>query len=341
MRISAIIPVYNSTNYLRKCLAALAPAVGPDFEVIVVDDASTDDIAAIVAGGPVRLLRLSRNSGPATARNHAARHATGDVLFFVDADVVVRPDTLSRIRATLTADPTLAAVFGSYDDQPAAPGLVSQYRNLLHHYVHQTGNSEAFTFWSGCGAIRRVVFEQLDGFDERRFARGLQDVELGYRLRDAGHRVLLDKQLLCTHLKQWTLSSMVETDTVKRAIPWTYLILDRRMAPSDLNIKADQRLSIVLVAVAGLSLALSAAWPKALVATALSLVGVGFLNRRLYRFFLDKRGLRFAVGAFFLHLLYFVCSGVGFAYASIVYRLAGLPMGAAGSEVDRLPRSRS
>ena len=55
----------------------------------------------------------------------------------------------------LREEPGIAAVFGSYDDEPGAPNLVSQYRNLLHHFVHQTGRTEASTFWTGCGAVRR------------------------------------------------------------------------------------------------------------------------------------------------------------------------------------------
>ena len=77
---------------------------------------------------------------------------------------------------------------------PRLQGVVSQYRNLLHHFVHQHGNSEASTFWAGCGAIRRSVFEEMGGFDEQRFPTpSIEDIELGYRLRQAGHRILLDK----------------------------------------------------------------------------------------------------------------------------------------------------
>jgi hypothetical protein len=69
------------------------------------------------------------------------------------------------------AEPDLAAVFGLYDAAPAALRVISQYRNLLHHFVHQNGNPQASTFSAGCGAIRRSVFEQIGGFDEKRFPR--------------------------------------------------------------------------------------------------------------------------------------------------------------------------
>ena len=75
------------------------------------------------------------------------------MLLFIDADVVVHPDVVARIRQAFEEEPSLAAVFGSYDANPRAPGIVSRYRNLLHHFVHQRGHREAATFWAGLGAV--------------------------------------------------------------------------------------------------------------------------------------------------------------------------------------------
>jgi cellulose synthase/poly-beta-1,6-N-acetylglucosamine synthase-like glycosyltransferase len=188
---------------------------------------------------------------------------------------------------------------------------VSQYRNLLHHYVHQNGKTDASTFWTGCGAIRRSAFDAMQGFDPTAI---VDDIDMGYRLKSAGYRILLDRSLLCSHLKSWTLRSMLETDIRLRALPWSRLILQRGILPNDLNLRMDQRVSACLVMLAVVCLLLS----QSLAAVALSsacLGGVLFLNRRLYRFFLAHRGPRFLAAALLLHLTYLLCSFVCFVAA--------------------------
>ena len=152
------------------------------------------------------------------------------LIFFLDADVAVHPETLGRALARFDADPALTAFFGSYDDQPGRTGFVSQYRNLLHHFVHQQGDFRddirpAHTFWTGCGMIRRDVFLEYGGFDPRLYPRpAIEDIELGYRLTRAGHRIVLARDVLATHMKRWTLAEMVRTDIFRRGVPWMLLI---------------------------------------------------------------------------------------------------------------------
>jgi GT2 family glycosyltransferase len=324
VRLSIIVPAYNSRSDLQECLSAVLAAAPANSEFIVVDDGSTEQMSVPNAPG-VRLLRLPKNAGPSSARNYGARHAKGDILLFVDSDVIIAPDAVQRMLAVFEKDSTVAAVFGSYDNRPRAKGLVSQFRNLLHHYVHQTGSPEASTFWGGCGAMRRSVFEEVGGFDEQRFTRFMEDVELGYRVRLAGHRIVLDRTIQGTHLKRWTLRSMIRTDTVGRAVPWTRLILERKQMPSDLNLKASQRASVALVAIALAALFMAAVMPRialgALVLAVAAVSAIVVLNRDLYRFFLRERGLLFVLGAIPLHLLYFAYSGVTFVIVWCDYQL--------------------
>jgi cellulose synthase/poly-beta-1,6-N-acetylglucosamine synthase-like glycosyltransferase len=327
IRVSVVVPAYNNAGELSRCLSALRTAASADAELIVIDDASTDDVLSTGARWGARVLRLARNAGPAAARNLGSRYARGEILFFVDSDVVVPNNAIEQIRTFLDGHQEIAAVFGSYDAHPAASGLVSQYRNLLHHFVHQTGKTEAATFWAGCGAIRRAAFEHVGCFDERRFPHpSIEDIELGYRLHRAGYRIFLDKSLQSTHLKQWTLRSVICADIVHRAIPWSRLIIESGVTPDDLNVQVSQRASVALTGLCSLFLLTSPVRLGLLVPAVGCVAAVVILNWDLYGFFRRARGIFFAVGCVPLHLLYFVCCGLSYQYVwvlSMVQRAAG------------------
>ena len=255
--LSIVIPARNATATLPQCLAALLnPALPPaairpmgpirpiSYEIIVVDDASTDETAAVAEAGGARVIRLADQSGPAAARNAGVEAARAETVLFLDSDVVAHNDVPVRALATLREHPEIAAVFGSYDDAPPAPNFFSQYKNLLHHYVHQTSSEEAGTFWCGCGAIRRSVFLEVGGLDAARYRRPqIEDVELGARLVRRGVRIRLDKAMQVTHLKRWTLGGLLRSDICDRALPWTELLRRGELRGGDLNLKPAHRLS--------------------------------------------------------------------------------------------------
>jgi glycosyltransferase involved in cell wall biosynthesis len=326
--ISVIIPAYNAGAYLHRCLDAIVASDYHSYECIVVNDGSSDESQAVVAQFPLQMLNLCQGPfGPAYARNRGAELARGALVFFVDADVVLAPGALQRVANVFQEQGDLTAVFGSYDAQPEACGLISQYRNLLHHFVHQNGNSEASTFWAGCGAIRRTVFKEVGGFDEKLFSRpSIEDIELGYRLRKAGYRIILDKGLQGTHLKRWSFCSMIRTDVVCRAIPWSRLIQETPKASADLNLQPAQKASVVLAGLACAFLAMAITWPQSLALSVFAVCGVIFLNRKLYAFFAAKRGIRFAVACVPLHLLYYLYSGLSYLYTWGSLRLRRLAM---------------
>jgi len=245
--VSVVIPVYNAASHLQQCLESLGASTVPPLEYIVVDDGSTDDSPRIAARHGAKVLSTGGRLGPARARNIGAEAASGEIVFFLDADVCVSPDTISKIISEFTRDPELDTVIGSYDDSPAAQNFLSQFRNLMHSYVHQHSNPKAVTFWSGCGAIRRQVFLDSGGFDANRYQTpAIEDIELGYRLVQANRKLALNADIQVKHLKRWNLRSMIETDFFHRAIPWSELTLRSGRMPNDLNLRVSQRISVVL-----------------------------------------------------------------------------------------------
>ncbi|WP_342347372.1 glycosyltransferase [uncultured Nitrospira sp.] len=312
--ISIIVPVYNGGEAFRQCLISLAALQPPPMEIIVVSDGDTDGSWQMAKEFNAQVIRLPTTSGgPAQPRNIGALQAKGEYLFFVDADVRVHPDSLRQVAEAFHHDPDLTALIGSYDDAPAETNFLSQYKNLIHHYVHQHAQKEASTFWGACGAIRREAFLEIGGFDENYRRPSIEDIELGYRLKKAGHKIQLCKDIHVKHLKRWGIRSMLKADFFYRAIPWTELILRDRRFTNDLNIRHTERLCVVLTY--GLVGALIGAiwWVPLLAVAGLIMVSLVIINAPLYRFFLNKRGIRFAVQSVPWHWLYYLYSGLAFA----------------------------
>jgi len=245
--ISVVIPVYNSADRLRSCLEHLRESTFTNFETIVVDDGSTDGSAAVAREFGATVLEGGQRRGPAYARNLGASKAAGEILFFIDADVCVYPYTVARVHADFAQDAKLDAVIGSYDDLPESQDFLSLYRNLMHCYVHHQARRDACTFWSGCGAIRKAVFQEYSGFDESYDRPAIEDIELGYRMTRDQRKMLLDTGILVKHLKRWSFLNLVKTDIMDRGIPWTELILRDSFLPNDLNLQLSQRVSVALV----------------------------------------------------------------------------------------------
>jgi glycosyltransferase involved in cell wall biosynthesis len=242
-----VIAAHNAASLLDACLRDLARSTVAPLECIVVDDGSTDATPEVARRHGATVLATGKRGGPAHARNLGAQVARGDVLLFLDADVCVHPDTVQRIHQSFATEPDLDALIGSYDDAPGEGDFLSQYKNLMHCFVHQSGRRQASTFWSACGAIRRDLFLEHSGFDESYDRPAIEDIELGYRLVRARRKVLLDPDLRVKHLKRWTFVGLLKSDIFDRGIPWTELILRDRCMPNDLNIQLSQRVSVVLV----------------------------------------------------------------------------------------------
>ncbi len=319
--LSIIVPVYNGGDPFVQCLAAIQRSRVLAWEFIVVDDGSTDRSAAIAKTFGATVLKTGGRLGPGSARNLGAHHAQGDYLCFLDADCEVCPDALSLLVQTLKQHPTIDAVFGSYDDAPAAANFVAQYKNLLHHYVHQTGCEEATTFWAGCGAIKRSTFLAVGGFNVQRYKRpSIEDIDLGYRIRQGGGTIYLAKHVQVKHHKAWSLKSLVKTDVFDRGIPWTRLLLQNKANfVNDLNLQVSNRISVVLT-YSLLTLAIASLYQFELTFLAVfSAIWLLILNANVYRFFREKRGILFALKSIALHWLYYLYSGIALLLGTLLH----------------------
>lgn len=214
---SIIIPVYNGEKTIGRCLRSVFDSIYKNFEVIVVDDGSTDETWKIVQGFPCRAIRLDRNCGVATARNKGAEKAEGKILLFLDADVLVKKDSLNFIVDSFKKNSHITAVQGIYGKESPAQNLATFYKHYYNYYKFSKVPTRFLSSTSAfCLAIKKDVFKKVGGFDSNFPPHSAaEDVDLGLRLKKLNHPILLNRKLEVTHLKSYTLKSLLKTEFIK------------------------------------------------------------------------------------------------------------------------------
>ncbi len=327
-RFAVIVPAYNASGTIVDCIDAILSSTRKPSEIIVYHDGLTDNVHKIARTPNVRVIaNPGPPAGPARGRNAGSRESTCDVLIFVDADVIVAKDAFGLLLAEMEDDAQIWATFGSYDNTPRVTRLAALYANLRHHWVHQSGQREAVTFWAGLGAVRREAFWAVGGFDEEPAMSMIEDIELGTRLKREGGRIRLVPEALGTHCKDWTIAQLWRTDIFYRAIPWARLLASGACVEGHLNGATRERWSAALAYLSLLTLAgcFLSAWS-----------GIGFLffaflylflNRGLFQLLLRRGGVRALVVGVMLHWVYHLYASAAY----IVVKLRLLPPAKSGS----------
>nr|WP_155215445.1 glycosyltransferase family 2 protein [Micromonospora sp. CP22] len=294
--VSVIIPTHNSSKTLGACLEAVRRQDHPVTEVIVVDDASTDDTRDIARRFPCRLLVTDRNAGPAAARNRGIQASTGDLLFFLDSDCAPEPDALSNALAILREQPDVACVHGIYALTPLFDdGPVEAYRLLHGHYWRLRNVGRVRTTLFAICLIRREVFDAVGLFDEN--LRASEDVEIGDRMGDR-HGIVLTDTVVCRHDDDSQLGALLRKQFRRSQLLIPVALAERGPA----GIRANTPAGLLTAALVPTSLLLApftAGWP---LATLLGFVLFTVAEPALLRFVLRQRGPAFAAFFFAVHL---------------------------------------
>ncbi|WP_050759223.1 glycosyltransferase [Pseudooceanicola batsensis] len=335
MDMDVVIPAHSAARTLPACIDGVVAAGFAPHAIIVADDRSRDETAQIARQRGARVVQ-SAGPGAAAARNSGVSAGQASVILFVDADVVLHAGGRERIERFFETHPDHAALIGSYDDAPPAPGALSRIRNLLHHHTHQRAGGDVTSFWGGIGAIRRADFVAGGGFPPGHL---LEDVALGVTLARAGRRVRLDPDLQGAHLKRWTLRSMARADLIYRALPWSRMLLDpeAKDAATVLSANRDGKVSVVLSGGAGLGVIMLPLMPMAGGAIALAgLAALAMQNRGFLCLVRRRLGGKAALQAPLVLWVHFCCAGAGYAIAWLE-RLMQIPKVRALSPRSRHP----
>jgi len=223
-QVSVIVPVYNGAETLSGCLEALCDSDYGNFDILVVNDGSTDNTIGVASRYPCHLVDLPQNVGAARAKNAGAERATGEILFFTDDDVLVQPDTLSLV-VEILSDPDVDGVVGLLSEQCPHGDFASQFKNLWMHFTYRRQPRRVGLFFTSAAAIRRAFFLREGGFDSNyKGASITEDIEFGQRLLSKDYQVVLDQRLTVRHNKRYTMREVLSTDLYRaRGLAQTFV----------------------------------------------------------------------------------------------------------------------
>jgi len=331
--LSIVIPAYNASATLEKLLESLSKSTFKNFEVIVGDDASNEQLTvhSLQLTGKkqkklqgLKIVRLTRNRGPAAARNTAAKRAKGEVLVFLDSDVTVYPDTLAKIAAKFKEDHDLTAVTGVWDKHQKTKAFFPQFK-AIRDWSYWTNERDRdgyyYLFSTRIAAIRREVFLRLGGFNEA--FRQMEDVEFTYRIAKR-YAIIFAPDVRVHH--EFEGFSRIAQKYFWRSYYWTKLYRERK--------KFDPVATTVWESMAGVSGVGAVSMlllgfvvfffiPSGLV----KLVSLGafsflllihiFLLRKFLRFVLTERGFGFMIKSLGVGLILYCIILAGALYYSI------------------------
>jgi len=331
--ISVVIPAHNASRTLGECLQAIRRSQYSEYEIIVVDDASTDETAQVAAQYACRVLRLPNNVGAAQAKNLGVNEAQGEIILFTDADIVVKPDTLKRVAEDLS-DPTLDGVVGLLGKELRYGNFSSQFKNLWMYYTYArlaaspTAINGVGVFFTSLAAVRKDVFLHLDGFDTHyQGASVTEDIEFGQRLLTAGHRIWLDARLEVEHLKHYTFQGLLKTD-LQRAFGLSKTWLRKKLEPAQRSSGQKYYASVPLFFILGVPLAWLlpisfvwslSTWPVWHLAFLMNVAAILLVNAPFLGVLYDARGWRFGLQCCLFLPLDLWMSGLGVLWAIVDY----------------------
>jgi glycosyltransferase involved in cell wall biosynthesis len=210
--VSVIIPARDSENVLGKCLDAVKASVYPVHEIIVVNDGSLDKTSSVAKQRSVKTIDLDCPYGANYSRNRGAAEASGDILLFLDSDVVVQVDTIQHIMSCFSEN-SVDAIVGLYSSEHRHHNLASQYKNLWIRFSYLKSGPRIDWIFGAVSAIRKSAVWKVKGFDRRLFMEhGGDDLELGKRMTASEHNILLKPEIEVEHLKRHSWISLLKND---------------------------------------------------------------------------------------------------------------------------------
>lgn len=306
--LSFVIPVYNGEPFLEEVLSALNDSITDKYEVIIVDDASTDKSLEIARKFPFKIHRNQKREGAAKSRNTGASLASGEYLVFLDADVVISKEVIKRIEELLNKEPKPLVLQGFYALPSGKVNTVSDYKHMWIYYTYSRLPNRIYWVYACLMVIRKDLFENSGGFDPTLSSYdGTDDAEFGIRLSNLGIKIRLVKDLLGEHRKRYNLFSFLKNDFI-RGRAWTKMVLKDKLVKLTLKNKGflNLRFSFLLSVLFSWALLISLLFSRKVALFAF--FSYFLLQFPFLKFLLEQRGLIFCIKGFLIGFIdHLVC----------------------------------
>ena len=225
-KVSVLIPCYNRAAHIGKVIEAVLAQTHPANEIIVVDDASTDESREVVSGLPVQLICHEVNQGPAVARNTALQAASGDIVLFIDADAYAEGNLIEVLLAAYRGAEASTGGIGGRGVECHLEGLYDRWRNYHARQDFGPRSRQNVPYLYGlCASFKRKVLAEVGGFDTFFPVNAGEDLDLGYRLKRAGYHLGYTPEAVVYHQHSDTHESLKRVQY--RWYYWSYLAKKR------------------------------------------------------------------------------------------------------------------
>lgn len=300
--ISIVIPNHNNAKTIGLCLDSVYASTYTDFEVIVVDDCSRDNSLTIIKKYPCRLIGLTEHVGASKARNTGAENSSGEIIFFIDADCLLQPDTLATAVAAYQEEGPEVVIGGTYTWQPYDRDFFSRFQSIYIHYSETKNSSNPDYIATHAMLISAELFRKTGGFDEN-FLPILEDVEFSHRLKRLGFSLRIKPDIQVRHIFHFSfLRSM--RNGIKKSKYWSlYSIKNKDLLTDSGTASLELKFNVISCFITVLFLLVAILLPNRLFFLPILPLFITnlYLNRNLIRAFYNISGPIFA----FTALLYY------------------------------------
>ncbi len=311
--ISVVIPNHNNSSIIGACLRAAFAVDYDNYEVIVVDDCSADNSVEIIESFPCKLIRLTEHAGASGARNAGAYSSQAEVLFFIDADCLLKSDALSIAVESLAKYGAGTIIGGTYTLLPYDMRFFSIFQSVFIHFFETKNCGNPDYVATHAMLINKKIFLESGGFSED-FMPILEDVEFSHRLRRAGFKLVMEPRLMVTHVFNFSMVRSLR-NAVRKSDYWTAYSISNQDLLSDSGTASVELKANVAAAFLCILLILTwVLWPAEWLLYLCGAIGMAniLVNRLLFRLFFQAKGTGFGLLASVYYMtLYAFAVGAG------------------------------